>query len=430
MTAMQRLRHIAIINPSTPEFDRLPMEAEVTFMPLETVWSDDRVDMSRSRTKRDVVVGYTRFRDGDVLVPKVTPTFQAGRSAIVDGLINGVGAGTTELHVLRARPGVDARFLKYVTLSSPFLIEGTSAFQGVAGLQRVPDEFVKDFPVVRLDLAGQRRIAHFLDMEIAAIDRIIHRRSRQRQALVERASSVVSELLVPGILSEPSGVGAWPWLPKLQIGSRLVKLGMVCRLQSGLTLDGNRKVGGDSVTRPYLRVANVQAGEIRLDEVAEVVIPRAMVSRFALRQGDVLMTEGGDLDKLGRGAVWAGEIPECLHQNHVFALRPDLSRLDPSYLMYMTHTVHGRCYFESTGVKTTNLASTNSSKILGFPVPLPDVQRQRVLVRQVQAALGDIERAQSGLARQLEVLVERRQALITAAVIGQVDVSTARGIEV
>lgn len=75
--------------------------------------------------------------------------------------------------------------------------------------------------------------------------------------------------------------------------------------------------------------------------------------------GDVLMTEGGDLDKLGRGTVWRGEIEECLHQNHVFAVRPVKERLDSRYLSLLTRSSLARRYFEGTGVKTTNLASTS-----------------------------------------------------------------------
>ena len=92
----------------------------------------------------------------------------------------------------------------------------------------------------------------------------------------------------------------------------------------------------------------------------------------------------------------------------------------------MTRTFHGRCYFESTGVKTTNLASTNSSKILGFPIPLPQLAIQRRRVLAVQRKLDQISRARQRLRVQLDVLAERRQALITAAVTGQLDITTAR----
>jgi type I restriction enzyme, S subunit len=139
------------------------------------------------------------------------------------------------------------------------------------------------------------------------------------------------------------------------------------------------------------------------------------------------MTEGGDLDKLGRGTVWRGELPVCLHQNHVFAVRPQQDVLDSEYLAFMTQSLHGRCYFESTGSRTTNLASTNSSKILSFPIPLPAMSEQKEIVRRIDSNLTTIQQAVAKVTRQVELLKERRQALITAAVTGQFDVSTASG---
>src|SRR5690606_16763834 len=152
------------------------------------------------------------------------------------------------------------------------------------------------------------------------------------------------------------------------------------------------------------------------DSISEITVPRSVADRSTLRPGDVLMTEGGDLDKLGRGTVWRGEIPDCLHQNHVFAIRPNPEKLDADYLSLLTRSVHGRCYFESTGVRTTNLASTSSSKILGFPIPLPSVERQRSMVEEIRKKSEGIQRAISIIDKQLELLRERRQALITAAV--------------
>lgn len=280
-------------------------------------------------------------------------------------------------------------------------------------------------------MEDQRRIADFLDAETARIDRLTALRRAQRRGFAERGYAAVSDVLVPGSLTESRGAWPWAWLPEMPAGRPLVRLGYVCRLQNGLTVDGKRETVGNVVTRPYLRVANVQAGSLSLDRVDEITVHRDIASRSTLRSGDVLMTEGGDLDKLGRGSVWRGEIPGCLHQNHVFALRPEKDRLDSEYLALLTQTLHGRAYFESTGVKTTNLASTNSSKILSFPIPLPNLGKQRSLAKRAQAALDNVSAAVNLLNRQLELLTERRQALITTAVTGQIDVSTAsgRGVE-
>lgn len=385
----------------------------------------------------------TRFHDfsGD-------PTTLKGFLYPDDVIINSTGTGTlgrvgyfsyspdgrpcmADSHVTVVRTKTDEllpRFAYYWLKSQPFQeYVYTALIVGATNQIELNRDRLGDAPVPVPPLEEQRRIADFLDAETARIDHLVYRRRLQRSVLDERAYAQVSEALVPGILSKPLGRHPWPWLPELPADRPLVRLGYVCRLQNGLTVDGKRDVSGDVVTRPYLRVANVQAGWVDLTSVTEITVPREIAERSTLRPGDVLMTEGGDLDKLGRGTVWRGELHECLHQNHVFALRPESDRLDSHYLALMTQTLHGRCYFESTGVKTTNLASTNSSKILSFPIPLPSVTKQRDLVIRTQKVLDDITQASKLLNRQLELLAERRQALITAAVTGQIDVSTAGG---
>jgi type I restriction enzyme S subunit len=124
------------------------------------------------------------------------------------------------------------------------------------------------------------------------------------------------------------------------------------------------------------------------------------------------MTEGGDLDKLGRGTVWNGEIENCLHQNHVFAVRPDRCRLMPEYLALITQTSYARAYFESTGTKTTNLASTSSSKIRDFRIPFVDLDEQRRIIDFLDAETARIYKATAVIVRQQQVLDDRYQAVI------------------
>ncbi|MCP9619925.1 hypothetical protein FOH10_07405 [Nocardia otitidiscaviarum] len=322
------------------------------------------------------------------------------------------------------RSGSSPQFLKYALES---IRPRISEFARSNTQSNLNAEQVRNLTLPRPSSEEQRRIADFLDAETSRIDRLVELRRRQIESLAERSRAITSEVLVPGILSESRGRWPWPWLPDLPDDRPLVRLGYVCRIQNGLTVDGKRQASADWVTRPYLRVANVQAGYVDLGSITEIAVSRDVAARTALRQGDVLMTEGGDLDKLGRGTVWHGEIDGCLHQNHVFALRPERGRLDGEFLALMTQTLHGRCYFESTGVKTTNLASTNSSKILGFPIPLPCIEKQRVLAAQVANAQLMIGNAVRVLERQHALLSERRQAIITAAVTGQFDVATASG---
>ena len=368
------------------------------------------------------------LRPGDVLVSEGSGSLSTvGAAAVWRGEIEGPVCFQNTLLRLRPRSDViDGRFLGWWAQSA----FGSGLFASLASGANIYHLSAERVRILRIDIPSldeQRRIADFLDAETGRIDRLVQARMRQRVALDEHAYADISETLIPGITRKPAGVWPWVWLPELGKDRPLVRLGYVCRIQTGITVDSGRDVGSDPVTRPYLRVANVQAGHIDLSSVAEVTVPRALAARSTLRPGDVLMTEGGDLDKLGRGTVWRGELPDCLHQNHVFALRPEPDRLDAEYLALMTQTVHGRCYFESTGTKTTNLASTSSSKILSFPIPLPSVSRQRELVAAITRRLDMVARAKAELSRQLELLAERRQALITATVTGQLDISTASG---
>ena len=171
-----------------------------------------------------------------------------------------------------------------------------------------------------------------------------------------------------------------------------------CEIGSGVTK--GRKLGNrQTSTYPYLRVANVQAGFLRLDVVKEIEIPVEEFERYSLRPGDVLLTEGGDWDKLGRSAIWTGEIPVCLHQNHVFRarpLRPDL--IGSRWLSMFTNSPDGRAYFQSCSKQTTNLASINKTQLRSCPIPIPPSGEQHRIVAKVDELMGLLDRLEQRLA--------------------------------
>ena len=154
-----------------------------------------------------------------------------------------------------------------------------------------------------------------------------------------------------------------------------VPLHQIAEVRTGLAKgkSGQR----DAIQMPYLRVANVQDGRLDLREVKLIDVARDQVQRYALQRGDVLMTEGGDFDKLGRGTVWNGEVEPCLHQNHVFAVRANIDCLDPDFLAAVVASEYGRSYFLGCAKRSTNLASINSSQLKAFPVPLPSLTEQQ-----------------------------------------------------
>jgi restriction endonuclease S subunit len=131
------------------------------------------------------------------------------------------------------------------------------------------------------------------------------------------------------------------------------------------------------------------------------------------------MTEGGDLDKLGRGTIWNGEITDCLHQNHIFAIRCFKHKLLPVFLAYLTASRYGRDYFEATGKRTTNLASTNSTKVGLFPIPRPSIAEQCAICRFLDEKLDQATRIVKGIEAQIATLTAYRKSLIHECVTGQ-----------
>lgn len=167
----------------------------------------------------------------------------------------------------------------------------------------------------------------------------------------------------------------------------------VAEIRTGLA-KGKKDIK-DPVRRPYLRVANVQDGHLDLREVKHITVAATEVDRYTLKAGDVILTEGGDADKLGRGTLWRNEVPECLHQNHIFVVRVDRGRLIPDYLVWLTTSPHGREYFRRCSKQSTNLASINTRQLKRYPLMLPEVSEQRGIARVMQSAERRIEVAHS-----------------------------------
>jgi len=165
---------------------------------------------------------------------------------------------------------------------------------------------------------------------------------------------------------------------------------------------------------PFLRVANVQDGFLDLEQIHTILIPDQSLTRYLLRPGDVLMNEGGDFDKLGRGAIWNGEIEPCIHQNHVFAVRPH--SVSPSWLNAYTSSEQANSYFISRSKQSTNLASISSSNLMELLVPVvPDSETTQILdfldreTAKIDALIAEQQRL-------IELLQEKRQAVISHAV--------------
>jgi len=246
--------------------------------------------------------------------------------------------------------------------------------------------------VPRLD--EQRRIADVLDTVDAAIqetDRVVEKQEQVKTGLLQ--DLLTRGLDANGQLRDPerepetfqeTEMGSLPLDWSVRPLDELAEIG------SGVAINRSR-TKTNPVELPYLRVANVQDGYLDLSEIKTVEIASSKVNRYLLKPGDVLMTEGGDYDKLGRGTVWRGQIQPCAHQNHIFRVRANQDELRPHYLSAVTGSDYGKQYFLRNSKQTTNLATINKTQLRNFPVPCPPVEEQDRILERLSAQEEQIE---------------------------------------
>jgi len=278
------------------------------------------------------------------------------------------------------REFVDAKFLYYALLKLEIPSRGYNRHFKYLKEREVP---------CPSDKAEQRAIAAVLSKIQAAIE------VQQRIVATLKAlkAATMAKLFREGTRGEKvfneSGNREYPshW--------DLLTLQDCAYVQTGIA-KGRRLRGDDMVERPYLRVANVQDGYLDLGEIKTILLQRAEIERYSLRAGDVLLTEGGDFDKLGRGYIWREQIEGCVHQNHIFAVRTNKALLVPEFFAYLIQSPYGKAYFLSVAHKTTNLACINSTKLRTFPVILPEIEEQNEIAGVLNVIDFEIE-AQSGV---------------------------------
>jgi type I restriction enzyme S subunit len=207
-------------------------------------------------------------------------------------------------------------------------------------------------------------------------------------------------------------------LPELPEGWIWSSLDMLGEIASGVAKGTKRDVDIEVREVPYLRVANVQRGFLELSEVKSILATERDIAELTLKAGDILFNEGGDRDKLGRGWVWRDEVADCIHQNHVFRMRPYLSEVLPELISHHGNTF-GKTWFQKAGKQTTNLASINMTILRMFPVPLGPAVEQQELLSQLEVQIEQLNRQEQAVALGLKQSVAQRQNILRAAFAGQ-----------
>ena len=350
-----------------PRFNRtlLDHSSDVSFVPMAAVCDDfGSIVAPKARPFREVSKGFTIFAERDVLFAKITPCMENGKAAIAKNLLNGTGAGSTEFYVIRPSDKILPEFIFHFVRRKSFRDLCKANFTGSAGQQRVPKSFLQRVQIPLPGIEDQRRLVRLLNRASAIRWRAKTARSKER--------SIISSLFVDMFGDPSQNPNNWP----------VEHLSTIADIGSGLT-KGRKLKNHTTEMVPYLRVANVQDGFLDLSEVKLIRATVADVEKCKLLPGDLLMTEGGDPDKLGRCAIWNGEIPNCLHQNHVFRVRVGDEVLPNCAASYI-QSIAGKSYFLRVAKRTTGIASINKTQLGQLPIMLPPIVLQEIFSKRVE----------------------------------------------
>ena len=266
-------------------------------------------------------------------------------------------------------PTIAATRYVYHALSSqvPNLIS-----MGVGGAQpNINQGIIKGLAIPLPPLPEQCRIAAILDQADVL-------RAKRREALAQ-LDSLTQSIFIEMFGDPVANSKHWP---------DTTTLGEVANIASGVT-KGRNLTGKATRTIPYLAVANVQDKSLNLSAIKEIEATENEIERYRLKWNDLLLTEGGDPDKLGRGTLWENELPECIHQNHIFRVRVTSEAVTPLFLNWLIGSQRGKKFFLRSAKQTTGIASINMTQLRSFPLLLPPIELQR-----------DFEKLAAGVAEQ------------------------------
>jgi type I restriction enzyme S subunit len=377
--------------------------------PTEIV--DDKIDIANLRqTSTEIAARYRRSTlKADDVVLSIVGTI--GKVAIVPAELDGANITQSSCR-LRPDPDLILRDALASFLRSPAALSQFEALSLGTAVPRLNLEDVREIEIPLAPAAEQRRI-------VAKIDSLSTKSKRARDRLdhvprlVEKYKQAILAAAFRGDLTKE-----WREKNECAGGWRDAVLKDIADVQSGIALGKKRSGASRLIKRPYLRVANVQRGWLDLEEIKEIEVTDQEASRLYLRPGDILMNEGGDRDKLGRGWVWEGQIANCIHQNHVFRVRLNDPAFPPK-LISLYANEFGQLHFFDEGTQTTNLASISKTRLSNLPLRLPPASEGMEILQRIETAFAWIDRLASEANNARKLIDHLDQAILAKAFQGE-----------
>lgn len=322
----------------------------------------------------------------DIIVSLVRPNLNA--VAVVENSSENLQVASTGYCVLRCNQAVYSRYLFYFCQSETFINRMTAQATG-ASYPAVSNSIVKNCEIPLPERNKQKEIADILDK----VTGLISLRKQQLAKLDELVKARFVEIFGDVFLNPME----WPEK----------KLESLADIVSGIT-KGRKTTETDLQEVPYMAVSNVKDGYIDWTTVKTILATRREIEQYRLMPDDILMTEGGDPDKVGRGAIIKMPLKNSIHQNHIFRVRLNEQEILPDFLAeYLQHQKAKR-YFLGCAKQTTGIASINMRQIKALPTLVPPLSLQN----QFAAFVERVDKQKQTVQQSLEKLELMKKALM------------------
>ena len=298
-------------------------------------------------------------------------------------------------HIFKVLPkeGIDRDYLYYFLLAVVAELYAKTHGSGMVHITKAP---FMNTPIPIPSLPEQERIVARIEELFSQLDAGVETLKKTKAQLSVYRQAAITEAF------------------SVENNTPNVCLSDIAQIIGGIT-KGRDLSGTETIELPYLRVANVQNGYLDLSEIKTIKLRVDEKERYLLKPGDVLYTEGGDRDKLGRGTVWRGEIKDCVHQNHIFKARVDQSKAIPVYVALWSMSTPARNYFYQKGKQSVNLASINKTVLSALTLPLPTLEKQRKIINHIESRLSVCDSIEQTVDTALQQAEAMRQSILTQA---------------
>jgi type I restriction enzyme S subunit len=391
---LTRIKYIAELTPKKPNVQR---NLQCSFVPMEKLKTNSIV-LDEERLIDDVYDGYTYFKNEDILMAKVTPCFENKNIAVAKELVNQIGFGSTEIFVLRINEKASNKYLYYRLQEDSFMDIATAAMTGAGGLKRVPSEVVNNFTAAFPFVDEQEVIANFLDHETAKIDTLIEKQQQLIKLLKEKRQAVISHAVTKGLNpNAPMRDSGVEWLSEVPEHWEIKQAKHVFILQRGHDLSSDKFIEGKY---PVFG----SNGSIGYHNKYTTNAPSLTVGR----SGSV-----GEVNYIEEN-FWA-------HNTSLYL--KEAKNAEVKFIYYMILAMNVKSLSAGSAVGTLDRNNIHAMYVIH-----PNIDEQRKIVIYLDKKLQQFEDITNKANSAIELMQERRTALISAAVTGKIDVRHWNGV--